>query len=212
MHEIRCLITAGPTREYFDPVRYVSNPSSGKMGYALAQAAVDMGWKVELVSGPVSLAEPARTIVYPVITGDEMYERVRERFAHCDILLMTAAVCDFKPKDFTERKVKKQNAQWTVEFEPVIDILKTIAATKTHQKIVGFAAETDHVIEYAQKKLLEKNLDWIAANTVGKAGSGFEADNNKITLIAANGDQYTYGPDSKVKIARQMIERLAKAF
>lgn len=207
---IRCLISAGPTREYFDPVRYISNPSSGKMGYALAHAALERGWRVELVSGPVALAEPPRSIVYPVVTGQDMYERVVERFLHCDILLMTAAVCDFRPKHYSEHKVKKGQAQWTIEFEPVIDILKTVAATKTHQCIVGFAAETDNVLDYARKKLREKNLDWIAANTVGKAGTGFEADHNQLTLISRDGASYTYGPDRKEAIAREMLARVAQ--
>ena len=212
MKPIRCLITAGPTREYFDPVRYVSNPSSGKMGYALAHAAIDAGWKVDLVSGPVCLPEPERTIVYPVVSGQEMYERVAERFTHCDILIMTAAVCDFRPKDYTSQKVKKNDAAWTVEFEPVIDILKTISATKVHQQVVGFAAETHHVIEYAQRKLKEKHLDWIAANAVGQAGGGFESDHNQITLLGKGGEVVNFGPDTKVSIAKAMIEYLKKAF
>jgi len=208
---IRCLISAGPTREFFDPVRYVSNPSSGKMGYALAQAAEQRGWKVELVSGPVALQEPPRTIVYPVVTGQEMYECISKRFPHCDILLMCAAVCDFRPRQYLEQKVKKRNAQWTVEFEPVIDILKTVAKEKKHQLVVGFAAETNDVIAYAKQKLEEKNLDWIAANTVGKEGSGFESDNNRITLIGRMGEQFVYGPDSKSRIAENMLERLEQS-
>lgn len=207
---IRCLISAGPTREFFDPVRYVSNPSSGKMGYALAQAALAHGWKVEIVSGPVCLEEPPRSIVYPVVTGDEMHERLQERFEHCDILLMCAAVCDFRPRLYTEHKVKKHAAQWTVEFEPVVDILKSLGLRKRHQLMVGFAAETDNVLDYAQDKLREKDLDWIAANTVGREGSGFESDNNQITLIARDGRQFVCGPDTKRIIAEHMIARLAE--
>ncbi len=207
--QIRCLISAGTTREYFDPVRFVSNPSSGKMGYALAKAAVEIGWKVDLVSGPVTLPEPDHTIVYPVVTGDEMLQCISERFPYCDILIMAAAVCDFRPKVFQEQKVKKQSASWTLEFEPVVDILKTISARKTHQIVVGFAAETENVLEYARCKLIEKNLDWIAANTVGFAGTGFESDHNSITLISRTGEQFSFGPDSKTRIATDIIRRLA---
>lgn len=210
-HPLRCLISAGATREYFDPVRFISNPSSGKMGYALARAAVKRGWRVDLVSGPVSLPEPEHTIVYPVITGQEMYERIAERFPYCDLLIMTAAVCDFRPCVRHEHKVKKQSATWSVEFEPVIDILKTVATHKTHQLLVGFAAETENVLDYARQKLREKHLDWIAANQVGKSGSGFEADHNTLTLISNTGEQHTYGPAHKEVIAEQMIARLAQA-
>lgn len=211
-HSLRCLISAGPTREYFDPVRYVSNPSSGKMGYALAQAAVKLGWKVDLVSGPVALPEPDHTIVYPVVTGQEMFECIQERFTQCDLFIMTAAVCDFRPKHFEHLKVKKQNLEWTVEFEPVIDILKTISSKKSHQVVVGFAAETDNVLENAQRKLIDKQLDWIAANKVGESGSGFESDHNVITLISKNGNQFNYGPTTKLHIAHQMMEKLSSQF
>ncbi|MDP0494838.1 MAG: phosphopantothenoylcysteine decarboxylase, partial [Verrucomicrobiota bacterium JB024] len=153
---IRCLITAGPTREFFDPVRYISNPSSGKMGYALAAAARTAGWQVELISGPVALPAPEGVGVVPVVTGRDMLKAVRERFPACDILIKVAAVCDMRPKHLYPHKVKKDALSLTVEFEPVEDILKTVAADKRPgQIVVGFAAETQDVEEYARRKLFE---------------------------------------------------------
>jgi len=210
---IRCLITAGPTREFFDPVRYMSNPSSGKMGYALAEAARDAGWSVTLVSGPVALPAPEGVELVKVVTGEEMYAAVAERFPECDILIKSAAVCDMRPKAFNRSKVKKDALAMTVEFEPVVDILKTIAVTKTEgQIVVGFAAETENVQEYAEKKLREKNLDWIVANRVGGEGSAFESDQNTVMLIGAHGESLSFGPAPKPEIARELIGQLANLF
>ncbi len=209
---IRCLITAGPTREFFDPVRYISNPSSGKMGYALAEAARQAGWAVTLVSGPVALPAPEGVELVKVVTGEEMYAAVAEHFPTCDVLIKSAAVCDMRPTACSASKVKKDALSMTVEFEPVVDILKTIAATKTEaQTIVGFAAETDNVQAYAEKKLREKRLDWIVANRVGGEGSAFEADDNTVTLIGASGERFAFGPAAKTDIARALIAQLAQA-
>lgn len=206
---IRCLITAGPTREFFDPVRYISNPSSGKMGYALAEAARGAGWQVTLISGPVALAAPAGVELIPVVTGEEMFRAVQEHFPQSDILIKSAAVCDMRPKAFNRNKVKKNALSMTVEFEPVVDILRTVAATKTPaQTVVGFAAETDNVETYARKKLAEKNLDWIVANRVGGENSAFEADDNTVQLIGASGRQFSFGPAPKTEIARLLIQAL----
>jgi phosphopantothenoylcysteine decarboxylase/phosphopantothenate--cysteine ligase len=203
---IRCLITAGPTREFFDPVRYISNPSSGKMGYALAAAARTAGWQVKLVSGPVALPAPEGVAVIPVVTGREMLKAVRERFPACDILIKVAAVCDMRPKHFSTHKVKKDALSLTVEFEPVEDILKTVAAGKRPgQVVVGFAAETQDVEEYARRKLFEKNLDWIVANRVGGPESAFESDRNAVQLIGIGGEVLSFGPGPKQDLAHQLI-------
>ena len=209
---IRCLITAGPTREYFDPVRFISNPSSGKMGYALAQAALERGWAVELVSGPVALTPPEGAVVTPVVTGAELLEAVRARFPQCDVLLMCAAVCDMRPVERSAQKVKKDALGMTVTFEPVADVLKTVAAGKRPgQCVCGFAAETDDVEAHARQKLEAKNLDAIAANHVGGADNAFEADSNRIVLLGRDGSRHVLGPGPKLDVARAMLAALPVA-
>jgi phosphopantothenoylcysteine decarboxylase/phosphopantothenate--cysteine ligase len=203
---IRCLITAGPTREFLDPVRFISNPSSGKMGFALAEAAVAAGWTVDLIAGPVSLPEPGNVVLYPVVTAEEMYHQVDALFDACDILIMTAAVSDFRPVTQHAHKQKKGEASMTVEFERTIDILKTVCERKVHQTVVGFAAETNDVVKYAKEKLVSKNLDWIAANKVGEDGIGFATDTNEVILIAADGSSAKLGPTTKAAIAEQLIQ------
>jgi phosphopantothenoylcysteine decarboxylase/phosphopantothenate--cysteine ligase len=202
---IRCLITAGPTREFIDPVRFISNPSSGKMGFALAEAALDAGWTVDLVAGPVALEEPDGAILYPVVTAEEMFHQVDALFDACDVLIMTAAVSDFRPVAPLAHKEKKGAAALTVEFERTTDILKTMSERKVHQTLVGFAAETHDVVTYAREKLKSKNLDWIVANEVGRAGSGFAADTNEVLLMAADGSSVKLGPAAKREIARELI-------
>jgi len=205
---IRCLVTAGPTREHLDPVRFLSNPSSGKMGYALAAAAAEAGWKVDLVSGPVALPAPAGVTVHRVTSAAEMLTAVEGLFDTSDVLIKTAAVGDFRPKQYTEHKVKKGDAALVVEFEPTVDILKTVAARKRPgQLVVGFAAETRDVENYAKRKLTEKNLDFIVANLVGP-GKGFEADDNAVVLLGRDGSRAEYGPAAKTLLARELIARL----
>lgn len=203
---IRCLITAGPTREFIDPVRFISNPSTGKMGFALAEAALDAGWNVDLVAGPVALEEPDGAILYPVVTAEEMFHQVDALFDACDVLVMTAAVSDFRPVVQHAHKEKKDDASMTIEFERTTDILKTMTERKAHQTVVGFAAETKDVVTYAKKKLAEKRLDYIVANEVGQAGTGFAADSNEVLIIAANGSSVKLGPSSKHAIAQELIQ------
>lgn len=203
---IRCLITAGPTREFIDPVRFISNPSTGKMGFALADAAVEVGWTVDLIAGPVALEEPDGVILYPVVTAEEMYHQVDALFDACDVLIMTAAVSDFRPVTQHAQKEKKGDASMTIEFERTIDILKTVCERKAHQTVVGFAAETNNVVDYAKKKLIEKKMDWIVANKVGEPGAGFAADTNEVILIAADGSSAKIGPASKAAIAKELIQ------
>lgn len=205
---IRCLITAGPTREYIDPVRFISNPSTGKMGFAIAEAAVDAGWTVDLVAGPVALEEPDGAILYPVETAEEMFHQVDALFDACDILIMTAAVSDFRPKVQHKQKEKKADASMTIEFERTVDILKTMTERKAHQIVVGFAAETTKVESYARKKMEEKRMDWVVANMVGQLGTGFASDTNEVLLIAADGSSLKIGPTSKKAIAKQLVEMI----
>lgn len=202
---IRCLITAGPTREFIDPVRFISNPSTGKMGFALAEVALQAGWNVDLVAGPVALEEPDGAILYPVTTAEEMFHQVDALFDACDVLIMTAAVSDFRPVRQHARKEKKGDAPMTIEFERTTDILKTVCERKLAQTVIGFAAETHDVVRYAREKLKAKNLDFIVANQVGQAGAGFAAENNEVTLIAADGSSVKIGPASKAVIAKELI-------
>ena len=203
---IRCLITAGPTREFIDPVRYISNPSTGKMGFSIAEAALEAGWNVDLVAGPVALEEPKGAILYPVITAEEMLHQVDALFDACDVLIMTAAVSDFRPVIQYAHKEKKGETPMNIEFERTTDILKTMSERKAHQTVVGFAAETENVITYAKEKLASKNLDFIVANEVGRAGSGFAADTNEVLLIAADGSSIKLGPSTKSAIAEELIQ------
>lgn len=205
---MRCLITAGPTREFFDPVRYISNPSSGKMGFALAEAAREAGWTVDLVHGPVALKPPSGVTSHAVVTGEEMYTACAPLFESCDVLIMCAAVCDMRPKARAPQKVKKDALSLTVEFEPTRDILKTLSAQRRPgQTLVGFAAETENVEAYARRKLEEKHLDFIVANSVAPGGA-FEADNNAVLLIPRAGETMSYGPASKVEVARWIVRSL----
>ena len=203
---IRCLITAGPTREFIDPVRFISNPSTGKMGFAIADAAVEAGWTVDLVAGPVALEEPDGAILYPVVTAEEMFHQVDALFDACDVLIMTAAVSDFRPVTQHKQKQKKDQASLSVEFERTTDILKTMTDRKAKQVVVGFAAETNDVRTYAKEKLLSKNLDWVVANDVSQSGSGFASDTNEVLLMAADGSSEKLGPSTKAEIARQLIQ------
>jgi phosphopantothenoylcysteine decarboxylase/phosphopantothenate--cysteine ligase len=203
---IRCLVSAGPTREHFDPVRFLSNPSSGKMGYALAAAAAKRGWHVELVSGPVSLPVPEGIEVTRVVTGQEMYEAVNARFDTCDILIMTAAIMDYRPKTIADHKIKKFELEMFIKMEPVIDVLATVAARKGNQVVVGFAAETDHLEEYARRKLESKNADYIVANLIGGPDGAFEKDSNKVLVLHRAGASVPLGPLSKVALASELLD------
>lgn len=206
---IRCLISAGPTREFFDPVRFLSNPSSGKMGYALASAAADRGWQVELVSGPVELSVPRGVQLERVVTGNEMYKAIQHRFPHCDILIMTAAIMDYRPKSVSTHKIKKYDLEMSIEMEPVIDVLATVAQSKTSQVVVGFAAETENLEEYALRKLRAKNADFIVANQIGGENSAFGRDDNTLLVLGTAGFREPMGPASKAVLATRLLDLFA---
>jgi len=204
----RCLITAGPTQEYIDPVRYISNPSSGKMGYAIAKAALNKGWTVDLVSGPVHLEEPKGAILYPVTSAEEMYHQVDALFDVCDICIMTAAVSDFTAREVSEKKIKKADADPELQLKLTRDILKTICKRKSNQFVVGFAAETESLEMNAKEKLKNKGCDWIIANQVGLEGFGFSSDENVITIFKKDGTSYEYGPTSKLALAEIIVQSI----
>jgi len=209
MTPLRCLITAGPTREHLDPVRYLSNGSSGKMGYALAAAARERGWSVELVSGPVHLVPPDGIQVIKVVSAADMLAACEEAFSRCDLFIAVAAVADFRPKQRAVEKRKKTEQALTLELEPTIDIVRTLAARKSaQQRVVGFAAETHDLEKSAQRKLTEKNLDWIVANDVSQAGIGMDADDNRVILFSRAGERLTFGPAPKIDVARFLLGKI----
>ena len=208
-HRIRCLITAGPTREHLDPVRFVSNGSSGKMGYALAADAVARGWQVDLVSGPVALARPPGATVHDVVSADQMFQACAPLFDPCDVFIAVAAVADYRPKAVASEKLKKTGGPLRLELVPTVDILKTLSERKRPgQVVVGFAAETRDVEDYARRKLAEKKLDWIVANDVGRPGVGMNADDNAVVLLGRNGERIAFGPAPKSAIAGFILDRV----
>jgi phosphopantothenoylcysteine decarboxylase/phosphopantothenate--cysteine ligase len=205
----RMLITAGPTREALDPVRYLSNHSSGKMGFALAREAAAAGARVTLISGPVHLATPERVTRVDVTSAGEMHDAVLQRAGDCDVFIATAAVVDYRPANPAARKIKKDRDTMTVELVRNPDILADVAALKQPPFTVGFAAETDAVERYAKAKLDAKNLNMIAANHVGGVHSAFDADDNALEVYWPGGST-TIARTSKDKVARQLLELIAK--
>lgn len=184
----RVLVSAGPTQEPIDPVRYISNRSSGKMGYAIAEAAQKRGASVVLVSGPTSLSVPRGVEIVTVDTAEEMTKALSTRLSWSTVVIMSAAVADYRPKHPASRKLKKQaNAMARLELEPTTDILALLSSQKTSQLMVGFAAETNDLLAHAKDKLATKKLDLIVANDVSTAGAGFGSDENAATLIDRNG-------------------------
>lgn len=203
------VITAGPTREPIDPVRYITNHSSGKMGFALAEAATEAGAQVTLISGPVNLATPERVTRVNVTTAQEMYEAAIELAPKCDIFIASAAVADYTPTDVADQKIKKHPNAMTIELKPTIDIIASVAALENKPFTVGFAAETQNVIGYAQGKLEKKKLDMIVANDVSAEGIGFNSDDNAVIVISPN-SQTELPKASKRQLARNIVDLIAQ--
>ena len=201
---VRVMVSAGPTREFIDPVRYLSNRSSGKMGYAVARAAEEAGASVTLVSGPVVLAAPARVRVIEVVSASQMHASVLEQAVSCDIFISAAAVADYRSRETALQKMKKQDAGIHLRLEKTPDILSEVAALASPPFTVGFAAETEHLADSAKQKLANKKLDMIAANRVGD-GLGFDSDENALDVYWPDGSQ-SLGSASKEKLARQLME------
>jgi phosphopantothenoylcysteine decarboxylase/phosphopantothenate--cysteine ligase len=205
---MKFLVTAGPTREPLDPVRFISNRSSGKMGYALAEAALEAGHEVMLISGPVSIAPPRGAVVVRVTTADEMADAVQSAInAGCDVFVMCAAVADFKAREVRPQKIKKSEGLTRIEIVPTRDILATVALPRDHRVIIiGFAAESESVAENAQKKLREKNCDVICANDITRMDTGFDADENELTLYFRDGSQRELQRATKLEVARTIVK------
>jgi phosphopantothenoylcysteine decarboxylase / phosphopantothenate---cysteine ligase len=202
------LITAGPTREKIDPVRYLTNRSSGRMGYALAEAALRRGARVLLVSGPTSLTPPGAAEITPVESAEEMRDAVLKLLPHATIVIKTAAVSDYRPKTVAGQKIKRKGPL-TLELEATPDILKELSLKKSSQIIVGFAAETENVLENARQKLVSKNLDAIVVNDVSREGVGFDSDRNAVTIITH--DQVVEVPETtKREVAQRVLDQVVR--
>jgi phosphopantothenoylcysteine decarboxylase/phosphopantothenate--cysteine ligase len=206
----KVVVTAGPTREPIDPVRYITNRSSGKMGYAIASAAVAQGADVVLVSGPVNLHEPPGTEIVNVESADEMYAATHAAIEDADIFIAAAAVADYRPVAVVEQKIKKKDEAMSLALTRCPDILASVAALEAAPFTVGFAAETENVVEYARGKLKKKNLDMIVANRVGR-DCGFDRDDNSV-IVLWDGGEREFPTSSKVELARNLIELAAEHF
>lgn len=211
----RVLITAGPTREYLDPVRFLSNPSSGKMGFALGRACLARGARVALISGPVELAAPWGASLKKVESARQMFKAARKRFGACDVFIAAAAVADFRPLKTSPTKIKKGiraglGLGLRLRLVPNPDILAIFARNKGRRLAVGFAAETDHLLRHARQKCLSKNLDMIVANRVGVKGSGFGSDYNRVTLLWPSGAKKSLPCLNKDKVAEKIVKEIGK--
>ncbi|ARU58564.1 coenzyme A biosynthesis bifunctional protein coaBc [Oleiphilus messinensis] len=203
------VLTAGPTREALDPVRFISNHSSGKMGYALAEAAAAAGAKVTLISGPVHLACPAGVSRVGVSSAQQMYDAVMSAVQkQCDIFIATAAVADYRPESVADQKIKKNNDEMIVRLTRNPDIVAAVAALPEKPFTVGFAAETNDVLNYAKGKLARKNLDMIVANDVSDLSIGFNSDSNRVSVLWKDG-QHDFGKRPKTQLAQDLIDFIA---
>lgn len=207
----RILITAGPTREKIDPVRYITNYSTGKMGYAFAEQAAKLGADVTLISGPVALPAPENVRVIHVESAQEMFEKVLEHYEHVDIIIKTAAVADYRPSVVSEHKLKKSDDTLVIHMERTKDILLELGKRKRGQFLVGFAAETEHVEENARKKLAEKNADMIVVNDVKQEGAGFGSDTNIVTIFKRNGEKRALPKMPKAQVAFEVLKEIEQS-
>ena len=205
------MVTAGPTWEAIDPVRGLTNRSSGKMGYAIAEAAIEAGARVILISGPTALTSPERVKFIRVTSTQEMYDRVHEQVGNVDLFIGVAAVADYRPMLVASQKIKKTSDSLTLELEKNPDILASVAAIKDGPFTVGFAAETEKLLEHAREKLERKGVDLIAANRVDKKESGFEVEENALSLIDSSGT-IELEQQPKTRLARELIQHIAKKF
>ena len=205
----KMMVTAGPTHESLDPVRYIGNHSSGKMGYAIANEAASQGAKVTLISGPVDeLAIHPGVRLVQIKTADEMHTACLRHFEDCNILVMAAAVADYKPKHIVESKIKKEKEITSLELEKTVDILKSLGKKKTSQILIGFALETDNELSNAKEKIKKKNLDAIVLNSLADKGAGFQHSTNKITFIPAKGEQTAYPLKDKSEVAMDILTQI----
>jgi len=209
---MKFLISAGPTREKIDPVRFLTNFSSGKMGYALAEAAIDAGHEVVLISGPVSISAVNKAKMLYVESAAEMFEKVKSEYKSADVIIMTAAVADFTPVDYYDNKLKKEGRDnLTIEFKRTVDILAYLGKKRSENQIlIGFAAESQNLILNAKLKLNKKKTDWIIANHIGISGIGFQSNDNAVTMIAEDGTTIDFGIQTKKELSQNIIKVILK--
>ena len=205
----RVLVTAGPTVEKVDPVRFFTNRSTGKMGYAIAEVAASLGAEVTLVSGPTQLPDPLNVNTLRVESAQEMFEAVLGLYEETDVVIKSAAVADYRPKYVSDIKMKKQDGDSVLELERTHDILKSLGERKKHQLLVGFAAETNNVEEYAMGKLRKKNLDYVVANNVTVPGAGFGTDTNLVTIFKKDGTSISLPMMTKRDVAFALLKEVA---
>lgn len=211
MQGVRVVITAGPTREAIDPVRYISNHSSGKMGFALAEKLAEAGAQVTLISGPVSLDTPARVDRVNVISAADMLDAVRQHMDNCDVFIAAAAVADYTPAQVADQKMKKGDDDMSIALVKTTDIVATVAALPNKPVTVGFAAETNDVVAYARGKLQRKGLDMIIANDVSDSRIGFNSDDNAVTVITADAETHIEQLPKRA-LAAALVEHIAPLF
>jgi phosphopantothenoylcysteine decarboxylase/phosphopantothenate--cysteine ligase len=207
---VRFVVTAGPTREAIDPVRFISNRSSGKMGYAIAEAALAQGNEVTLISGPAAISPPRGATFVSITTSDELHDAVQRALPTCDVLVMCAAVADYKPAAISPRKMKKRNAPFALRLIATRDILASLPKSNRRFLVVGFAAETHDLKINAREKLLRKNCDLMVANDVSGKDSGMESDENEVVILFRNGEMKKISRAPKKIIARELVKIISK--
>ena len=201
-------VSAGPTIAPIDPVRYITNRSTGKMGYAIAKEARDRGAEVILVSGPTNLEPPKNVKIINIKTNEEMKKEILQNFKWADIVIKSAAVADYKPKEYSKEKIKKGEGDLNICLTRDNDILKFLGEIKTHQVLVGFAAESDNVLENAERKLKNKNLDFIVANDITSSDTGFGSEDNKVVILSKNNEKLELEKMSKKKVASNIFDMI----
>lgn len=203
---MKFVVTAGPTREPLDPVRYLSNRSSGKMGYAIAAAALEVGHQVTLISGPVALTAPPDAELINVTTSEEMFAAASSDFMKCDVFVMCAAVCDYKPVEYSPQKMPKQRGPFSLALEPTRDLLASLTSAPHDCLVVGFAAETQALHRNARRKLKEKNCDLIVANDVSRTDVGLDSDENEVVIFNREGNAQKLPRAKKTELARRLLK------
>ena len=204
----KVLVSAGPTIAPIDPVRYITNRSTGKMGYAIAKEARDRGAEVILVSGPTNLEPPKNVKIINIKTNEEMKKEILQNFKWADIVIKSAAVADYKPKEYSKEKIKKGEGDLNICLTRDNDILKFLGEIKTHQVLVGFAAESNNVLENAERKLKNKNLDFIVANDITSSDTGFGSENNKVVILSKNNEKLELEKMSKKEVASNIFDMI----
>ncbi len=205
----KVLITAGPTHEAIDPVRFIGNHSSGKMGFEIAKVSANLGAEVILITGPTHQKAPHALIhVIPVVSAQDMYKEVYKYFTTSDIAILSAAVADYKPKEAATQKIKKKSETLTLELEKTKDILGSLGIIKKQQYLVGFALETNNELEHAKGKLKRKNLNLIVLNSLNDKGAGFKTDTNKVTFIDDKDNIYEFQLKSKAEVASDLLNKI----